>query len=70
MICESCGCTETRPCIDEERGEPCYWIESGLCSNCAPAPGAPAVPGLPFADEFVPTSPPPYLRRARPRQVA
>ena len=29
--CRECGCTDDHAC---EGG--CYWVEEGLCSNCAP----------------------------------
>ena len=34
--CRVCGCTDLdcRGCI-ERTGEPCYWVEPGLCSACA-----------------------------------
>lgn len=31
--CRICGCTETTPCVDD-RGFPCSWVESDLCSAC------------------------------------
>jgi hypothetical protein len=35
--CRECGCTDDdcRQCV-ERTGEPCTWVESGLCSACAP----------------------------------
>lgn len=35
MICESCGCSESRPCFDDELGQSCSWVAPGLCSVCA-----------------------------------
>jgi len=32
--CRVCGCTHYEACVDDV-GEPCYWIEPGLCSACA-----------------------------------
>lgn len=34
--CRVCGCTDDdcRQCV-EAQGEPCYWVESDLCSRCA-----------------------------------
>ena len=34
MICEVCGCTDERACIDLQTGEPCHWTEPNLCSCC------------------------------------
>ncbi len=34
MICEVCGCTDERACIDLATGEPCHWTRPGLCSAC------------------------------------
>ena len=64
MICEGCGCSQSRPCMDDETGEPCFWVEPGLCSACAP--------------EEAPVDPSPVFQRPpsgrfptfRPRQVA
>lgn len=45
MICEGCGCSESRPCVEElDDGSeaPCSWVRPGLCSACAPE----AVPQL------------------------
>lgn len=35
-VCRGCGCTDLdcSSCI-ERTGEPCFWIESDLCSACA-----------------------------------
>jgi len=30
--CRVCGCTDTTPCMVD--GEPCSWVEKGLCSAC------------------------------------
>lgn len=37
LTCRACGCTDNdcSGCI-ERTGEPCYWVEPGLCSACAP----------------------------------
>lgn len=32
--CRVCGCTEDAACINQQTGEPCYWIEWDLCSAC------------------------------------
>lgn len=32
--CRLCGCWEWDPCIDEETGANCHWIEDALCSSC------------------------------------
>jgi ParB/RepB/Spo0J family partition protein len=34
-VCRVCGCTETNPCLDDETGGPCSWVEADLCSACA-----------------------------------
>jgi hypothetical protein len=36
--CRECGCTEDdcSQCV-EKTGEPCYWVEPGLCSACVPS---------------------------------
>lgn len=62
MICDGCGCTESRPCIvtlpDGSEG-PCWWVEPGACSGCiddlelgslprAQAAGAPAFRNAPL----------------------
>lgn len=40
MVCVACGCTDERACVDLVTGEPCHWVEPGLCSGCAcPLPG-------------------------------
>lgn len=33
--CRECGCTDDdcSQCV-EKTGEPCYWVESDLCSAC------------------------------------
>ena len=31
--CSKCGCTEDKPCIDDD-GIPCWWIDDGICSRC------------------------------------
>lgn len=31
--CWSCGCTDSKACIDDE-GDPCFWVENDLCSEC------------------------------------
>jgi hypothetical protein len=35
-VCRVCGCTDDdcSGCV-ERTGEPCYWVESDLCSACA-----------------------------------
>lgn len=33
MICEECGCSEHRACLDH-LGNACSWIRPGLCSHC------------------------------------
>ncbi len=33
LECRKCGCTETRPCVNEHG--PCSWVEVDLCSLCA-----------------------------------
>lgn len=37
--CRACGCTESdcSQCV-ERTGTPCHWVESDLCSACAPSP--------------------------------
>jgi|ERR1051326_6928123 hypothetical protein len=37
MKCRVCGCTEQQPCITD--GEPCHWVDHGLCSACVLRPG-------------------------------
>lgn len=32
--CQVCGCTDEMACINEETGEPCYWVAPGICSAC------------------------------------
>jgi hypothetical protein len=42
-VCAGCGCTEFEPCVDDEIGGACYWVEGisdangplDICSNCA-----------------------------------
>jgi hypothetical protein len=36
MICLSCGCSESRPCVDEATGTACRWTLPELCSACDP----------------------------------
>jgi hypothetical protein len=31
-VCRVCGCTEDDACLVD--GEPCSWVEPGLCSGC------------------------------------
>lgn len=31
--CRRCGCTDNHACLGSD-GEPCYWVEEDLCSNC------------------------------------
>ena len=33
--CRICGCTENNPCIDDNSGDTCSWVEPDLCSACA-----------------------------------
>lgn len=35
-VCRICGCTDY-DCLrcTEATGEPCWWVESDLCSRCA-----------------------------------
>ena len=33
--CRVCGCTEWHTCTDPD-GMSCWWVEPGLCSQCAP----------------------------------
>ncbi len=35
MICDSCGCSESRPCIEPDLNAACTWVRPGLCSSCA-----------------------------------
>jgi hypothetical protein len=74
MICEGCGCSDNRPCVDPITEEPCSWIEPGLCSACAPEdyplPFTPIpVPSMEFPRPVQPSDPL-YRSRVRPRQVA
>lgn len=32
--CRGCGCTQNNACMTEDG--PCYWVETDLCSACAP----------------------------------
>lgn len=32
--CRKCGCTDNNACIDAY-GNPCFWVEQDLCSECA-----------------------------------
>lgn len=66
MICEGCGCSESRPCVDEDSGEPCYWTANGLCSVCAPEAEALSEPIFESRGQLTP----PFRRRVMPRQVA
>lgn len=34
MICEVCGCTDERACVEIPSGRPCHWTRPGLCSAC------------------------------------
>jgi hypothetical protein len=34
MICEICGCSESRPCEDQFTGGACHWARPNICSNC------------------------------------
>jgi hypothetical protein len=34
--CRECGCTNSKPCFDEELGY-CWWSAPDLCSHCDPA---------------------------------
>ena len=37
-ICEGCGCTDDKACLDPETGEACHWVEAydgDLCRVCA-----------------------------------
>lgn len=63
-VCELCGCSEARPCLDDETGEPCRWVREGLCSSCTDAEAR--------ADEVVEPNPPGTGRfpEFHPRQVA
>lgn len=62
MICENCGCSENRPCIDSA-GSPCCWVDYNLCSSCADEPELPLV-------QTVPRTGPVYRKPAQVRQVA
>lgn len=33
--CRKCGCTADHACLDRY-GNPCFWVEEDLCSECAP----------------------------------
>ncbi len=67
MICESCGCSEARPCFEEELGQPCTWGAPGLCSAGAVEDLKSGTPfALPRADRLGPH----YRQRLSPRQVA
>lgn len=39
-MCIGCGCTDTRACVCEDSGDPCYWLRVdrnealGVCSEC------------------------------------
>lgn len=69
MICESCGCTEARPCSDDVLGEPCSWVASGLCSMCATEDVESGESlTLPREDRSRPA--PHYRERILPRRVA
>ncbi len=37
QVCRICGCTDSHACNDDE--EPCYWVETNLCSACAKEKG-------------------------------
>jgi len=44
--CRECGCTEGNcPQCIEKTGEPCVWVEQGLCSACADPASSSATPG-------------------------
>lgn len=32
MKCQSCGCTESTPCVTD--AGPCHWVAPGYCSAC------------------------------------
>lgn len=31
--CRGCGCSDHEACIDDF-GQPCFWVEEDLCSEC------------------------------------
>jgi hypothetical protein len=70
MNCESCGCSESRPCLDEETGEPCSWVEPGLCSACAPEDLEEVPDSMGQSPAVFPTSPSGRFPTFRPRLVA
>jgi hypothetical protein len=71
MICESCGCSESRPCFDEDLEQPCQWVRPGLCSNCAfDQVGAGEPLEIPAPLPEFPTSQMERFPTFRPRQVA
>ncbi len=45
--CRECGCTDEdcRGCI-ERTGERCSWVETDLCSACAPVPSVHEIGGF------------------------
>jgi hypothetical protein len=71
MICKSCGCSESRPCFDEDADGPCFWAEPDLCSVCAPVAGLEYDGTDPSAAVVsFPTPPSGRFPTFRPRQVA
>lgn len=47
--CRVCGCTESRACVDPDRG-PCWWVAADLCSHCetlAPSTAPDPAPTIP-----------------------
>ena len=34
-MCRICSCTEDTPCVNNEIGLACSWVEDDLCSFCA-----------------------------------
>jgi len=79
MICEVCGCSEARSCLEEQPDGsegPCFWVAPGLCSACEPeAREAAILDSQPNGGEDprnVEGVPPlaPYRRHLVPRQVA
>jgi hypothetical protein len=43
--CRVCHCSDDDPCIDDETGTRCHWVESNLCSFCAADPLMPPAEG-------------------------
>ncbi len=55
MICEMCGCTDERACIQIPSGEPCHWTRPGLCSACDEVGGpGPAIRSWPLPEQKEP----------------